>query len=153
MTQWFKVVERYGPAVTLLTSNWYNEKAYNEDKFSRMYTAVEGLLARNRNRTKAKIAAAELAKFVEDSIPGFSSLTGRPAPKWAEEVKDIRDKEISHSDPTSTVAKDGRLMHVMTNVLYIAGSSFLLREMGLGENQVKKYNYGCSQTLLLSEQQ
>ena len=62
VAQWFKVVDRYGPAVTLLTSNWYNEKAYNEDKFSRMYTAVEGLLARKRNRTKAKITAAETGK-------------------------------------------------------------------------------------------
>ena len=118
-----------------------------------MYTAVEGLLTRKLNRTKAKMTASELAKFMEDSIPGFSTLTNRPSKKWAEEVKDIRDKEISHSDPTSTVAKDGRPMHVMTNVLYIAGASFLLREMGVRENQVKEYIERCSQSLLLSEQQ
>ena len=109
--------------------------------------------ARKRNRTKAKITAAELAKFVEDSIPGFTSLTNRPSKKWAEEVKDTRDQTISHSDPSSTVVNDGLMMHVMTNVLYIAGASFLLREMGVDENQVKKYIDGCSQTLLLSEQQ
>ena len=106
MAQWFELTEKYGAAITLLTSNWYNEKAYNEDKFSRMYTAVEGLLARKRNRTKAKITAAELAKFVEDSIPGFTSLTNRPSKKWAEEVKDTRDQTISHSDPSSTVVND-----------------------------------------------
>ena len=153
VAQWLEVAEKYASAVTLLTSNWYNQKAYSQDKFSRMYTAVEGLLTRKLNRTRAKITASELAKFVEDSIPDFSSLTDRASKKWAEEVKDIRDKEISHSDPTSTIVKDGRLMHVMTNVLYIAGASFLLREMGMEENQVKKYIYGCSQTLLLSEQQ
>ena len=81
VAQWFEVTERYGAAVTLLTSNWYNEKAYNEDNFSRIYTAVEGLLTRKRNRTKAKMTASELAKFVEDSLPGFSSLTGRPSSK------------------------------------------------------------------------
>ena len=106
VAQWFELTEKYGAAITLLTSNWYNEKAYNEDKFSRMYTAVEGLLARKRNRTKAKITAAELAKFVEDSIPGFTSLTNRPSKKWAEEVKDTRDQTISHSDPSSTVVND-----------------------------------------------
>ena len=153
MAQWLEVTEKYGLAVTLLTSNWYNQKAYSQDKFSRMYTAVEGLLTRKLNRTRAKMTASELAKFVEDSIPDFSSLTNRSSKKWAEEVKDTRDKEISHSDPTSTIVKDGRLMHVMTNVLYIAGASFLLREMGVEENQVKKYIYECSQTLLLSEQQ
>ena len=153
VAQWFEVTGKYGSAVTFLTSNWYNQKAYSEDNLSRMYTAVEGLLTRKLNRPKAKMTAAELANFVEEAIPGFSSLTNRPSKKWAEEVKDIRDKEISHSDPTSTVAKDGRLMHVMTNVLYIAGASFLLREMGMDENQVKKYIYGCSQTLLLNEQQ
>ena len=153
VAQWFEVTGKYGSAVTFLTFNWYNQKAYSEDKLSRMYTAVEGLLTRKLNRPKAKMTAAELANFVEEAIPGFSSLTNRPSKKWAEEVKDIRDKEISHSDPTSTVAKDGRLMHVMTNVLYIAGASFLLREIGMDENQVKKYIYGCSQTLLLNEQQ
>ena len=44
-------------------------------------------------------------------------------------------------------------MHVMTNVLYIAGASFLLREMGIRENQIEKYIEKCSQSLLLSVQQ
>ena len=43
-------------------------------------------------------------------------------------------------------------MHVMTNVLYIAGASFLLREMGMGDNQIEKYIHGCHQSLLLREQ-
>ena len=42
-------------------------------------------------------------------------------------------------------------MHVMTNVLYIAGASFLLREMDLGENQITRYIEECSRSLLMSE--
>lgn len=44
-------------------------------------------------------------------------------------------------------------MQVMTNVLYIAGVSFLLREMGMGENQIEGYIERCSKSLLLSAQQ
>ena len=153
MARWIEVREIYGAAVALLTSNWYNEKAYNEDKFSRMYTAVEGLLTRKKKRKKAKMKPTELAKFVDEAIPGFSSITNRPPEEWAKEVKGIRDQKISHSDPTSAVVNDGRTMHVMTNVLYIAGASFLLREMDMQENQVEEYIKRCSQSLLLSEQQ
>ena len=152
VARWLEVTERYDAAVALLTSNWYNEKAYNEDKFSRMYTAVEGMLIRKKNRKRA-MKATELAKFVDEAIPGFSSLTNRPSKDWSEEVKHIRDQTISHSDPTSNVVNDGRTLHVMTNVLYIAGASFLLREMGMQENQVNKYIEGCSESLLLSEHQ
>ena len=44
-------------------------------------------------------------------------------------------------------------MHMMTNALYIAGASFLLREMGMGESQIGKYILGCRQSLLLREPQ
>ena len=42
-------------------------------------------------------------------------------------------------------------MHVMTNVLYIAGASFLLREIGMGDSQLEKYVDGCRQSLLLRD--
>ena len=152
VAQWIELKQRYGEPVALLTSNWYNEKAYNEDKLSRMYTAVEGLLSRKNNRKRANMKAAELAKFVGEAIPDFSSITKRAPEEWAEKVKEIRDQKISHSDPISTLVTDGRTMHVMTNVLYIAGASFLLREIGMGEKQIKGYIQKCSQSLLLSEQ-
>ena len=152
VARWFEVRDRYDEAVAFLTSNWYNEKAYNEDKLARMYAAVEGLLSRKQNRNRAKMTTCELAEFVEDAIPGFSSITNRRSGDWAESVKEIRNQKISHSDPASTVVTDGLTMHVMTNVLYAAGASFLLREMGMGENQIVKYIKGCSQSLLLSEQ-
>ena len=152
--RWFEERERYDEAIDFLTSNWYNEKAYNEDKLSRMYAAVEGLLARKKGRKNAKLkSAAELAQFVKETIPDFPSITNRPPEEWAKKVKEIRDQKISHSDPTSTIVTDGRTMHVMTNILYIAGASFLLREMGVGENQVEEYIARCSRSLLLSEQQ
>ena len=151
VARWIEVAEKYGAAVELLTSNWYNEKAYAEDALSRIYAAVEGLLSRKNNRNRANMNSAELAKFVEEAIPSFSSITNRTSEEWAERVKEIRDQKISHSDPISTVVTDGRTMHVMTNVLYIAGASFLLREMGMGENQIGKYIRECHQSLLLSE--
>ena len=151
--RWFEERDRYGEAVAFLTSNWYNRKAYNEDKLSRMYTAVEGLLSRNKKRDRAKMNSAELAEFVEEAIPSFSSLTNSLPEEWAKQVKEIRDQKISHSDPSSSVVTDGRTMHVMTNVLYVAGASFLLREMGIGENQVEEYVTRCSRSLLLSKQQ
>ena len=151
VARWLETAEKYGIAVTLLTSNWYNEKAYNEDKFSRMYTAVEGLLAVKNECNTANMKDAELAKFVEDNIPGFSSITNRPSEDWAKNVRDLRNKNIGHLDPTSTVATDGRAMHVMTNVLYTAGASFLLKEMGMGEKQIDKFIKECQGSLLLKE--
>ena len=44
IAKWLEVTERYGATVGLLTSNWFNDRAYNEDRFARMYTAVEGLV-------------------------------------------------------------------------------------------------------------
>ena len=44
-------------------------------------------------------------------------------------------------------------MRVMANVLYVAGASFLLGEMGLGEIQIQKYIHGCYQSLQLNEEQ
>ena len=46
VARWLEVTEKYKVVVALLTSNWYNDKAYNEDKCARMYTAVEGLFTR-----------------------------------------------------------------------------------------------------------
>ena len=116
-----------------------------------MYAAVEGLLSRKKGRNRAKMKAIELAKFVQEAIPRFASITKRHPEEWAEKVKEIRDQKISHSDPISTVVTDGRTMHVMTNILYIAGASFLLREMSLGENQINGYIEECSRSLLMSE--
>ena len=151
VAQWIQVKERYGESVALLTSNWYNSKAYNEDKLSRMYTAVEGLLSRKKGRKRAKMTAAELAKFASEAIPGFASIIKRNPEEWAKEVKEIRDKKLSHLDPSSTLVTDGRTMHVMTNVIYVAGASFLLGEVGLGENRISKYVKGCSQIMLMSD--
>ena len=44
IAKWLEVSEKYGTTVGLLTSNWFNERAYSEDKFARVYTAVEGLV-------------------------------------------------------------------------------------------------------------
>ena len=151
VAQWIRVKERYGESVALLTSNWYNEKAYNEDKLSRMYVAVEGLLSRKKSRKRAKMTATELAKFVEEAIPGFASITKRRPEEWAGSVKEIRDQKVSHSDPISSVVTDGRKMHVMANVLYTAGASFLLREVGLGESRINKYVEECSRSMLMSD--
>ena len=153
IAKWLEVSEKYGTAVGLLTSNWFNERAYNEDKFARVFTAVEGLLSRKKARNKASMNSVELAEFVEQMVPGFSDLTNYPADDWAERVKEIRDQRVSHSDPVSTVATDGRTIILMTNLLYVAGASFLLREIGIEEQQIKEYIHVCYQSLLLSDQQ
>ena len=97
--------------------------------------------------------SVELAEFVEQMVPGFSGLTNCPTNDWAERVKEIRDQRVSHSDPVSTVATDGRTINLMTNLLYVAGASFLLREIGIEEQQIEKYIHVCYQSLLLSDQQ
>ena len=112
---------------------------------------MEGIVARKKNRAKAKMKSEELARFVDDAIPGFEGITDCKPDKWAERVKQIRDQKISHSDPTSTVTPDGRDIHVMTNVLYTAGTSFLLKEMGLGTDQIQQHIRGCRRSLLLKD--
>ena len=153
IAKWLEVSEKYGTAVGLLTSNWFNERAYNEDKFARVFTAVEGLLSRKKARNKASMNSVELAEFVEQMVPGFSDLTNYPADDWAERVKEIRNQRVSHSDPVSTVATDGRTIILMTNLLYVAGASFLPREIGIEEQQIEEYIHVCYQSLLLSDQQ
>ncbi len=151
VAQWIQVKEKHGESVVYLTSYWYNEKAYIEDKLSRMYTAVEGLLSRKKGRKRAKMTANELAKFAREAIPRFESVIKRNPEEWANNVKEIRDQKLSHIDPNSTLVADGRKMHIMANVIYVAGASFLLREVGLGENQINKYVEGCSQIMLMSD--
>ncbi len=154
VARWLEVVEEYGVTVALLTSNWYNESSYNQDKLSRMYVAVEGMLSRKKNRKRAKIKnIAELANFVSEAIPGFSDITGRIPEEWATEVREVRNRTISHSDPSMTVVTDGRKMHVMANILYSAGASFLLREIGMGARQMEKYIQECQRVLLMNERQ
>ena len=153
IAKWLEVTERYGATVGLLTSNWFNDRAYNEDRFARMYTAVEGLVSRKKARNKANMKSTELAEFVEEAVPGFSVLTNCPADDWAERVKEIRDQRISHSDPSSTLATNGRAIIMMTNLLFVAGASFLLREMDMENQQIGKYVQGCYQSLMLSDQQ
>ena len=152
VAHWLGVTERYGAAVTLLTSNWYNENAYTEDKLSRMYAAVEGLISRRKKRKRSKMTSDELARFAEEAIPGFSSLINEPSKEWAMRVKKVRDQKLSHSDPTSTLVIGSRAMHVMTNLLYVVGSSFLLSEMGMEGPQISKYIEWTYQTLSLREQ-
>ena len=151
VAKWIQVKEKYGESVVYLTSYWYNDKAYIEDKLFRMYTAVEGLLSRKKGRERAKMTANELAKFAREAIPRFESIIKANPEEWAKNVKEIRDQKLSHLDPISTLVTDGRKMHVMANVIYVAGASFLLREVGLGENQINKYVEGCSQIMLLSD--
>ena len=153
VAKWLATSEEYDLPVRLLTSNWYNDGAYNEDKLSRMFTAVEGLLSRKKSRLRAKMKAEELANFVEDAVPGFQSVTDREAGEWAEKVKEIRDQRVSHSDPSSSLMPDGRTMHIMTNVLYTAGTAFLLKEIGMEQNQIVKYIHQCRLSMLLSERQ
>ena len=95
----------------------------------------------------------ELAQFMEQMVPGISNLTKTSVQDWAERVKDIRDQKISHSDPTSTVVTDGRDIIMMTNLLYVAGAAFLLREIGLEEQHIEEYVSTSKLTLWLSEQQ
>ena len=153
IAKWLGVTERYGATVSLLTSNWFNDRAYNEDKLSRMYTAVEGLISRRKERKKAKMTDKELAEFVDEMVPGFSNLTSCSAEDWAKKVKEIRDQKIGHSDPSSTIVTNGRAMIMMTNVLYLAGASFLLREIGMEEQHIGKYVQTCGQSLPLSDRQ
>ena len=153
IAKWLEISEKYGTTVGLLTSTWFNDGAYNEDKFSRVYTAIEGLVSRRKGRSRASMKYGQLAKFVEEMIPGFSKFINSPSEDWAEKVKEIRDQKISHADPTSTVVADGRGMVMMTNLLYVAGAAFLLREIGMENQHIEKYIEGCYQSLLISEQQ
>ena len=153
VARWIEVWERYGDAAARLTSNWYKNKAFGEDKFFRMYTAVEGLLSRRKGRSKATMRADELAEFVVETMPSFSSLTGKLPKDWAEAVKEMRNQRVSHSDPTNTLKDFGTKMLVMTNVLYLAGASFLLREIGVRDHMVAEYTQECSKSLMLSEMQ
>ena len=149
VAQWLKIKEKYGAPIRMLASNWYNEKAYFEDRFSRMYTAIESLIARKANRRKSNMTVDSLAQFVDEYIPDFLTITSRQPKEWATEVKDIRDKQVGHSDPASVLIADGRMIHVMTNLLYVAGASFLLRKMGMGRGQIDKYIAGCRRHMLL----
>ena len=153
VAKWLKTSEKYSLPVRLLTSNWYNDSAYNEDKLSRLFTAIEGMDSRKKGRTTARMSADELAEFVEDAIPEFESITNRKAKEWAGKVKEIRDQRLSHADPSSKLMPDGREMHMMTNALYAAGTSFLLKEMGMGKDQIEEHIRGCRQSMLLTEQQ
>ena len=153
LAKWIEVAETYQPLVGLLTSNWFNKDAYHEDKFARMYTAVEGLITRRAGRNRARVKFRELAQFMEQMVPGISNFTKTSVEDWAERVKDIRDQKISHSDPTSTVVTDGRDIIMMTNLLYVAGAAFLLREIGLEEQHIEEYVSTSKLTLWLSEQQ
>ena len=150
LARWILVRERYGAAAALLTSIWYNEKAYSEDNLARMYASVEGLLSRKKNRKKARMNIEELATFVEEAIPNFSGVTKSSSGDWAERVKRIRDEKLSHTDPISKIETDGLTMHIMTNVLYVAGAAFLLREMGMGEDKIRQYIQRCYQSMLLN---
>lgn len=152
VARWITVREQYKPAVAFLTSNWYNDRSYNQDQFFRMYTAVESLWARENKRDKAMIGYLDLAGFVEKAIPDFSRVTGRSSKEWAIRAKEIRDRQVVHSDPASDVVTDGRTLYVMKDILYVAGASFLLREMGMIETQIKEYIDECGQSLLLNEQ-
>ena len=153
LAKWVEVAETYWPIVGLLTSNWFNKGAYNEDKFARMFTAVEGLITRRAGRNTARVKAKELAQFVEQMVPGISNFTNTSVEDWAERVKDIRDQRISHSDPVSTLVTGGRDIIMMTNLLYVAGAAFLLREIGLEEQHIEEYVGTSKLTLWLSEQQ
>lgn len=153
LAKWVEVTETFGSTVGLLTSNWFTKSAYNEDNFARMYTAVEGIVSRRKGRNKASMKPKELAKFVEDMVPGFSNLTNEPAEDWAKRVKEIRDQKISHLDPASAVVTGGREMIIITNLLYVAGASFLLREIGMENQHIEKYVGTCYQSMLLSEKQ
>ena len=153
IARWLKVTERYGATVGLLTSNWFEGGAYSEDRFARTYTAVEGLVSRKKARNRARMNSKELADFVESAVPGFSGLTNCPAEDWAERVKNIRDQRVSHLDPVNTTVTDGLTINMMTNLLYVAGASFLLREMAVEEPEIEGYIQGCYQSLLLSDQQ
>ena len=151
IAKWLEVTETYGPPVGLLTSNWFSDRGYNEDKLARVYTAVEGLLSRKKERTKARMSIEELAEFAEEMVPDFSSITDSAAEHWAKKVREIRDQTISHSDPVSTVTVDGRDIVKMTNILYLVGASFMLRETGMEEHRIEKYVQGCYQTLWFND--
>ena len=97
--------------------------------------------------------SGELAKFLGEMTPGLYKLTNSPSEDWAEKAKEKRDQRISHSDPASTVVTDGRGMVLITNLLYVAGAAFLLREIGMEDQRIEKYIEGCYQSLLLSKQQ
>ena len=151
VAKWLEITEEYGLAAKLLTSNWYNDEAYNEDKLSRMYTAVEGMLSRKKNRSRASMSTDELAEFVGDAISAFESITKQRAKEWAEKTKEIRDQRLSHADPSSKLTPDGRVMLMMTSVLYAAGTSFLFKEMGLGKDQIEKHIRGRRRSMLPGE--
>lgn len=151
--RWLEMREKYEAAAARLTSEWYNDTSYHEDRFYRMFVAVEGLLAIKENRNRAQISKVDLARFVEEAIPEFQEFTGRSPKEWACETKKIRDETISHLDPTSAVSPDGIELYIMTNVLYVAGAAFLLRETGLDNSKIKQYVQGCKQIMTLDKGQ
>ena len=136
IARWLEITEKYHPATAVLTSHWYNDTAYSSDKLSRTYTAVEGLNARKKNRTQANMNAEDLAQFVDQAIPNFHNITNSSAEDWAAKTKAVRDKAITHLDPTGAPPADGATLFRMANILYVAGALFLLREIGIEESNI-----------------
>ena len=149
IARWLETTEKYHPSTAFLTAHWYNDTEYSSGRLSRTYTAVEGLIARKQNYTRANMKLNDLAQFVDQAIPGFHNITGINAEDWARKVKNIRNKTIDHLDPTGTPTTDGLTLLRMAEVLYVAGAAFLLREAGIEEPQIKKYIQGCYQSTLL----
>ena len=149
IAKWLEKTEEYHPATAVLTSNWYNDTGYGSDKLSRTYTAVEGLQTRKNSRKKANMNVRQLAEFVDQAIPNFDDITNSNAKDWATKVKNVRDKTIAHLDPIGAPTTDGLALLRMSDVLYVAGTSFLLRKVGLGEPEIQKYIQGCYQSGLL----
>ena len=149
IARWLEITEKYHPAAAVLTSHWYFDTAYIPDKLSRVYTALEGLNARKRNKTHAIISGKELGQFVDQAIPDFQKITNSSAEDWADKVKAVRDKAIAHLDPTDAPPADGPAFFRMANILYVAGACFLLREIGIEEPEIRTYIDRCRQSGLL----
>ena len=153
IARWLETTEKYHPVTAWLTSNWYNDTAYSLDELSRAFTAVEGLDARKKNSTHANMNVNDLAKFVDQTIPNFRNIANSSPEDWATKVKNIRDKTITHLDPSDAPTTDGPTLLRMANMLYFAGALFLLREIGIEEPEIQTYIQGCYQSGLLRNQE
>ena len=149
IARWLHKTEKYHPSTAFLTSKWYNDTAYSSDNLSRTYTAVEGLNARKKSHSQANMNVKDLAQFVDRAIPDFHNIANSSAKDWATKVKDVRNKTITHLDPTGAPTTNGLALLRMADILYVAGASFLLREIGIEEPEIRTYIDGCYQSGLL----
>lgn len=134
IAKWFDLYLTYGRAINSLTSSFYIDMLYAENRYANSIAAIESIAVRNDASLISNHSVRRRVKHVAHQLTGtiFDDLVVGQIEAWSDKAVDIRNQWAAHGNDNDAI--DYQMVSAFGESVYYLGIIWLLTECGMPQS-------------------